>query len=55
MDRFAKIRFAIAAQIPGTRAHIAKQKRKFERDLRDKGFTRTEVKRQTAAHFHKDG
>jgi hypothetical protein len=55
MNTLAKLRRAIAAQIPGTAAHLGAQKRKFERDLRDKGFTRSEVKRMTRAHFHKDG
>lgn len=41
----------IAALIPGTRAHLASDKRRMEHELRAAGYSRSQAVAMTALHF----
>ncbi len=57
MTTFDKIRRAVAAHIPGSAAnlaaHLAEQKRQFEKEWRAQGYSRNEAKTLVATRFNK--
>lgn len=50
---FKKLCKKITAVIPGTAINVAQQKRRMEKELREKGYSRTHAVAVVAEHFKK--
>lgn len=48
---FETLKKKVTGMIPGTPINIAQQKRKMEKELREKGYSRTHAVAVVAAHF----